>query len=73
MLSLMCDARYASIPFDNIKTRMQGSTNRYHGMLDCAKKSLANESVGVFLERDDAEVGEIDGRINLGSELEIKL
>ncbi|CZR54054.1 related to mitochondrial tricarboxylate/dicarboxylate carrier proteins [Phialocephala subalpina] len=42
------DARYASMPFDNIKTRIQGSTNQYSGMLDCTKKSLASEGVGVF-------------------------
>ncbi|KAK5732386.1 hypothetical protein LTR17_010562 [Elasticomyces elasticus] len=39
---------YASMPFDNIKTRMQcvGSTDR--SMLSCARGMLANEGVKVF-------------------------
>ncbi|KUJ11034.1 mitochondrial tricarboxylate transporter [Mollisia scopiformis] len=39
---------YASMPFDNMKTRMQGSCNEYSGMVDCARKSLMMEGVGVF-------------------------
>jgi solute carrier family 25 citrate transporter 1 len=39
---------YASMPFDNIKTRMQSIGNNYRGLWDCAKRMLAAEGVTVF-------------------------
>lgn len=39
---------YASMPFDNIKTRMQRVDSRYAGMLDCARQTLRTDGVGAF-------------------------
>lgn len=39
---------YASMPFDNIKTRVQTQGAGGSGMLACARKMLASEGVGVF-------------------------
>ncbi|GKT50589.1 tricarboxylate transport protein [Colletotrichum spaethianum] len=38
-------SRYASMPFDNIKTRMQSVDARYKGMLDCAAQTLREDGV----------------------------
>ncbi|KAK6213169.1 mitochondrial tricarboxylate transporter [Colletotrichum tabaci] len=39
---------YASMPFDNIKTRMQSVNARYKGMLDCAALTLREDGVLAF-------------------------
>lgn len=39
---------YASMPFDNIKTRLQMQSTRKEGLISCARKMLAHEGVGVF-------------------------
>ncbi|KAH7374561.1 mitochondrial tricarboxylate transporter [Plectosphaerella cucumerina] len=39
---------YASMPFDNIKTRMQRVDSRYSGMLDCARQTLRADGLGAF-------------------------
>jgi hypothetical protein len=40
--------RYASMPFDNIKTRMQSKGHDYQGMLNCAMRTLRGEGVTAF-------------------------
>ncbi|WYZ43143.1 hypothetical protein EsH8_VI_000842 [Colletotrichum jinshuiense] len=39
---------YASMPFDNIKTRMQSVDARYKGMLDCAAQTLRSDGILAF-------------------------
>jgi solute carrier family 25 citrate transporter 1 len=39
---------YASMPFDNIKTRVQTQSTGGSGMLACARTMLANEGIRVF-------------------------
>ncbi|GJC87481.1 tricarboxylate transport protein [Colletotrichum liriopes] len=39
---------YASMPFDNIKTRMQSVDARYKGMLDCAAQTFREDGVLAF-------------------------
>jgi solute carrier family 25 citrate transporter 1 len=39
---------YASMPFDNIKTRVQTQSTGGSGMLACARTMLANEGLRVF-------------------------
>ncbi|OHF02054.1 mitochondrial carrier protein, partial [Colletotrichum orchidophilum] len=39
---------YASMPFDNIKTRMQSVDARYKGMLDCAAQILRSDGISAF-------------------------
>ncbi|KIV82396.1 hypothetical protein PV11_04513 [Exophiala sideris] len=39
---------YASMPFDNIKTRMQSVDNKYKNMLECGRHMLHQEGVKVF-------------------------
>ncbi|KAH7323046.1 mitochondrial carrier protein [Stachybotrys elegans] len=39
---------YASMPFDNIKTRMQGVDARYKGMLDCTAQIFRNDGILAF-------------------------
>ncbi|KAL5322140.1 hypothetical protein ACEPPN_010110 [Leptodophora sp. 'Broadleaf-Isolate-01'] len=39
---------YASMPFDNVKTRMQSVGGGYTGMLDCAAKTLKRDGIGAF-------------------------
>ncbi|KAL1837767.1 hypothetical protein VTK73DRAFT_4559 [Phialemonium thermophilum] len=39
---------YASMPFDNIKTRMQSSHSQYRNMLDCARQTLRADGVWAF-------------------------
>ncbi|KAG4437230.1 hypothetical protein IFR05_007284 [Cadophora sp. M221] len=39
---------YASMPFDNVKTRMQSTGGGYTGMLDCAAKTLKRDGIGAF-------------------------
>jgi solute carrier family 25 citrate transporter 1 len=39
---------YASMPFDNIKTRVQTQSTGGAGMLACARTMLANEGIRVF-------------------------
>ena len=36
------------MPFDNIKTKMQGVDSQYKGMVDCAKHILVKDGVGAF-------------------------
>ena len=40
--------RYASMPFDNMKTRMQSVGGGYSGMLDCATKTLKRDGIWAF-------------------------
>jgi solute carrier family 25 citrate transporter 1 len=40
--------RYASMPFDNVKTRMQSIGNPGRRMIGVAANMLATEGVGVF-------------------------
>jgi len=39
---------YVSMPFDNIKTRMQSVDNKYKNMLECSGHMLRQEGVKVF-------------------------
>ncbi|KUL89747.1 hypothetical protein ZTR_00541 [Talaromyces verruculosus] len=39
---------YASMPFDNIKTRIQSAKSQYKGMLHCAVLTLRDEGIGAF-------------------------
>ncbi|KAH7350562.1 tricarboxylate transport protein [Rhexocercosporidium sp. MPI-PUGE-AT-0058] len=39
---------YASMPFDNVKTRMQSTGGEYTGMLDCAAKTLKRDGIWAF-------------------------
>ncbi|THW15458.1 hypothetical protein D6D24_04951 [Aureobasidium pullulans] len=39
---------YASMPFDNIKTRMQSIGNKHTGMIHCAMHMAKTEGVKVF-------------------------
>ncbi|KAH7420226.1 putative Tricarboxylate transport protein [Cadophora sp. MPI-SDFR-AT-0126] len=39
---------YASMPFDNMKTRMQSIGGQYTGMLDCATKTLQRDGIWAF-------------------------
>ncbi|RFU29530.1 hypothetical protein B7463_g6804, partial [Scytalidium lignicola] len=39
---------YASMPFDNIKTRMQSTSHSYEGMCDCAIQTLRQDGVAAF-------------------------
>jgi solute carrier family 25 citrate transporter 1 len=45
---LTCASSYASMPFDNVKTRIQSIGGDYKGMIDCAVKTLRSEGVGAF-------------------------
>jgi solute carrier family 25 citrate transporter 1 len=40
--------RYASMPFDNIKTRMQSIGNKYTRMTSCAVHMAKTEGIKVF-------------------------
>lgn len=39
---------YASMPFDNIKTRLQSTGHNYSGMVNCAVRTLREEGVTAF-------------------------
>lgn len=39
---------YASMPFDNLKTRMQASSGQYRGITDCAMQTLKSEGALSF-------------------------
>lgn len=43
---MLTKERYASMPFDNIKTRIQGASGGYTGVLDCAVKILERKGFG---------------------------
>lgn len=45
---ILANNRYASMPFDNIKTRMQSTHSQYKGMVDCARKTLRRDGVTAF-------------------------
>ncbi|KAL2831459.1 mitochondrial carrier domain-containing protein [Aspergillus cavernicola] len=39
---------YASMPFDNLKTRIQSARGQYTGLLDCAMKIAQKEGISAF-------------------------
>lgn len=39
---------YASMPFDNMKTRLQMQSTGNEGLMSCARKMLVHEGVGIF-------------------------
>jgi solute carrier family 25 (mitochondrial citrate transporter), member 1 len=48
-MDVLTEIRYASMPFDNVKTRMQsGCRGRYRGMIDCAVSTLREDGIRAF-------------------------
>jgi hypothetical protein len=47
-LLMWITSRYASMPFDNIKTRMQSVGSRHPSMLSCATNILRTDGVSAF-------------------------
>lgn len=61
---MLTKERYASMPFDNIKTRIQGASGGYTGVLDCAVKIFREEGVWAFWRGSSPRLA----RLTVGSE-----
>lgn len=45
---LIINCRYASMPFDNVKTRLQSASSNYASMFECMVQTLKHEGIGAF-------------------------